>query len=640
MSNNNQRNPYNTDSVLYRRLTKIFSGPLNTRKQQNPHNLRRSNLNVYANRFKSLSGQSFKKSGYNPFQSMWGTKQINEQRGERYREFEQMEFMPELGVALDIYADEMTTSTQMSPVLNIQASNEEIKMILHNLYYNILNVEHNMFHWCRTMCKYGDFFLLLDIDDSDGVVGAYGLPTHEIERLEGEDQTNPNYIQFQWNNGGITFEYWQLAHFRILQNDRYAPYGTSVLEYARRPWRQLLLLEDAVIAYRVVRSPERRVFYIDVGNIPPEQVEDFIEKVKNNFKKHQLIDEDSGRVDLRYNALSTEDDYFIPVRGDSQTKIESIPGGSYTGDIEDVQYLQNKIFTSIKIPRAYLISDEKSADDKETLSQKDIHFARTIQRLQKPVISELVKIGMIHLMFMGYSEADASNFELSLNNPSKVADLQELDVLKTKVDVANSISEGHFSQRFVYENIFGISYQDMKRQRREMVSDAKFRALLAATEAGEEIKSLADIGAQVGGSDAVGADIGADDGGEDEDIQDDLATLGLGGDGGGGESAADAVEDDDGGLLAAPGRRDSYTTPGSNGKRYRPVTVDKRDVGARKRSMASMYAKEKGGNNRRNIYPGSNRSQAQSLLESIEKRLKQEQQDTYEEYKEDEGNEA
>ena len=218
-----------------------------------------------------------------------------------------------------------------------------------------------------------------------------------------------------------------MGHFRILGNDKYAPYGTSILEAARRIWRQLTLLEDAMMAYRIVRSAERRVFYVDVGNVAPNDVEQFMQKAMTALKRNQVVDEKTGRVDLRYNPLSIEEDYFIPVRGQQSTKIESLAGGQYTGDIDDVKYLRDKLFSAIKVPQSYLARGEGGEEDKTTLAQKDIRFARTIQRLQRSVISELEKIGIIHLFVLGYRNEDLIKFKLRLNNPSKIAELQELE---------------------------------------------------------------------------------------------------------------------------------------------------------------------------------------------------------------------
>ena len=225
-----------------------------------------------------------------------------------------MEYTPEIASALDIYADEMTTHTSIKQMLNISCDNEEIKSILDTLYNNVLNVNFNLFGWCRTMCKYGDFYLYLDIDEQMGIQNVIGLPSDEIERLEGEDKTNANYVQYQWNSAGVTFENWQMGHFRILGNDKFAPYGTSVLDSARRIWRQLTLLEDAMMAYRIVRSPERRVFKIDVGNIPPEDVEQYMQKIVSQLKRHQVVDASTGQIDLRYNPMAVDEDYFIPVQ--------------------------------------------------------------------------------------------------------------------------------------------------------------------------------------------------------------------------------------------------------------------------------------------------------------------------------------
>ena len=211
---------------------------------------------------------------------------------------------------MDIYADEMTTYSDLKPMLNIKCSNEEIKAVLGVLYESILNLQYNLFGWARTMCKYGDFFLYLDIDDTFGIKSVVALPVQEVERLEGQDATNVNYVQYQWNSAGMTFENWQIAHFRVLGNDKYAPYGTSILEPARRIWRQLTLMEDAMMAYRVVRSSERRVFKIDVGAVPPNEVEQFMEKIVTQLKRHSVVDSSTGRVDLRYNPMSIEEDLF------------------------------------------------------------------------------------------------------------------------------------------------------------------------------------------------------------------------------------------------------------------------------------------------------------------------------------------
>jgi hypothetical protein len=609
---NQDRSPYNADNSLFKRLTKLFSGPIVNRRQQNYKSERRRRLDKY--KFQSAQGQQFKKSSYNPFDYVHSQSMANQNRAERYVDFEQMEYTPEIASALDIYADEMTTSNELQKVLSIDCPNEEIKNVLHGLYYDILNIEFNLFGWCRTMCKFGDFFLYLDIDDKDGVKNAIGLPPYEVERIEGEDEKNPNYVQFQWNSGGMTFENWQMGHFRILGNDKYAPYGTSILEAARRIWRQLTLLEDAMMAYRIVRSAERRVFYIDVGNVAPNDIEQFMQKAMTSLKRNQVVDEKTGRVDLRYNPLSIEEDYFIPVRGQQSTKIESLAGGQYTGDIDDVKYLRDKLFSAIKIPQSYLARGEGGDEDKTTLAQKDIRFSRTIQRLQRSVISELEKIGIIHLFVLGYRNEDLIKFKLKLNNPSKIAELQELETWKTKFEVASGATEGYFSKRWVAKKIFGLSDEEFLRNQREMFFDFKFKA--AVEKAGTEQQAAA--GDQDAGL-AAGAGGGMESGGgappADAGAGIDLGALGAEPEGATGATPTPGEEKPageqqgpkDDTLLAAPGKRDDRltSTPASRGKTYLPVKYrggDKRPSGARTRNYQSKFSKELGGGSMRNVW--------------------------------------
>ena len=541
------RNPYNPENSLFRSLTKLFSGPITQRRTQHGRQLRRRHLDTYASRFSSASGKQFKKMEYNPMNIMTVNMISNRNRAERYVDFDQMEYTPECASSLDIYADEMTTHSSIQPMLRIKCPNDEIKTVLENLYHNVLNIEHNLFGWSRTMCKYGDLFLYLDIEEKDGIKACIGLPPQEVERLEGEDETNPNYVQFQWNSGGMTFENWQMAHFRILGNDKHAPYGTSVLEPARRIWRQLTLLEDAMMAYRIVRAPERRVFKIDVGNIPPQDVEQYMQKVMTQMKRHQVVDPTTGRIDLRYNPLSIEEDYYIPVRATSNTDIVNLPGGAMTATIEDVKYLRDKLFSALKVPQSYLSMGEGAQEDKTTLAQKDIRFARTIQRLQRVVVAELEKIGIIHLFTLGYRNDDLLSFKLGLNNPSKIAELQELEHWDKKFSVAGAATEGYFSRRWVAENLLGISDEEYLRMQREMFFDKKFSASLEAAaqpaESGEGGGGLGDLGGEGGGD----LDLGGEGGGD----------LDLGGDAGG-EDVGDTSPGAEGGdekddiLLAEP----------------------------------------------------------------------------------------
>jgi hypothetical protein len=568
MSDNKTREE---ESSLFKRLTKLFSGPIVDRRREAVFRGKSSNIKKYT--FTTNTGKSFKKQEhYNPFEGIQAKMLQGQRRNQRYTDFDQMEFTPELASGLDIYADEITTSTPINPILQVKCSNEELKSTINTLFYNVLNIEFNLFGWARSMCKYGDYFLYLDIDDEEGITNAISLPVREVERLEGKDPTNPNYIQYFWTSGqeAVTFENWQIAHFRVLGNDMYAPYGTSVLESARRIWRQVTLVEDAMMAYRVVRSPERRVFYIDVGNISPSDVEQYMEQVKTSMKRNQVIDADTGRVDLRYNPMSIDEDFYIPVRGGVSSRIETLAGGAITGDIEDVEYLRDKMFSAIKIPKAYLAQSE-SMEDKTTLAQKDIRFARTVQRLQRIIVAELEKMAIIHLYTLGYRGEDLLSFSLSLNNPSKIAELQELEHLNTKFDIAGAATDGMFSKRWVYKNIFSMDDNEIERILQEQYNDSKHQAAIEA--AGSAVESGGGTGADLGeeGFDDI------DDAGMDDEATDDT----------------DIPDGEDETLLAAPGKRDAIRlTPGAKGHSYvsksgpghRRDGGDRRSAGARNRS--------------------------------------------------------
>jgi len=600
-STKNTKNPRNADSPLYKRLTKLFSGPLINYRSQNTRQLRRRRLDKYAKTFKDVGGQKFERVGYNPFDNHSSYMMGTQSRLQRYADFDQMEYTPEISSALDIYADEMTTHTSVKKVLQIDSNDEEVKSILDTLFYNVLNVSFNLFGWARTMCKYGDFYLYLDIDAELGIKQVIGLPSQEIERLEGHDKTNPNYVQFQWNSGGVTFENWQIAQFRILGNDKFAPYGTSILDGARRIWRQLVLLEDAMMAYRIVRAPERRIFEVDVGNIPPQEVEQYMQRIITSMKRNQVVDPDTGRVDLRYNPMSIEEDYFIPMRGGVGTNIKSLPGGTYTGDIDDVKYLRDKLFSALKVPASYLSRAEGGEEDKATLAQKDIRFARTVQRLQRSVITELEKIAIIHLYTLGFRGDDLLSFNLKLHNPSKIAEMQDLENWNTKFSVAAQAAEGFFSKRWLARNLFNISEEEFLRNQRELFYDMNFTQAMAQGEMAAA--GGGGMGGGMPGMGAMGGEMGALGGEElgpppEEGAPEEEAGAGPP-PGAAGEPEAETA------LLAAPGHRDekgwmqvtvnrdgSYTTPGSKGKAYKRVKADKRQQGARKRHFRAQGSHE------------------------------------------------
>jgi hypothetical protein len=393
----------------------------------------------------------------------------------------EMEYTPELASALDIYADESVAGDEKDRVFHIFSTNEAIKQALEDLFYNVLNVEFNLRGWVRNLVKYGDLFLLNELNPDHGIVRVVPLPVNEIEREEGYDPQDPALYRFRWVTlGNRELDCWQVTHMRLLGNDQFLPYGMSVIESARRIWRQLILIEDAMLTYRIVRAPERRVFYIDVGNTPPEEVPLLVEDAKRNIRSSPVVDRTSGRVDLRYNPVSIEEDFWIPVRGtETGTKIETLQGGQNAAAVEDVQYIQRKLFAAIKIPKAYLGYDDMLSS-KATLAQEDIRFSRTIAVIQKTVIAEMNRLAIMHLYCLGFPEQELQDFSLRLSNPSTVAQQQKLELLRAKAEIAGAFPDGMVDKEWVRKEVIGFTDEHIARidERRlaERIMDAKIEA--------------------------------------------------------------------------------------------------------------------------------------------------------------------
>jgi len=437
---------------LFSNLTRLFrSGPVIKRRVRDSGH---SNVD-------SSAYELFRKSNsaiYNTAMSAYGSYD----RMARSADFGEMEYSPEIASALDIYSEEICAADEHGQVLHVHSNNPQVEILLNDLFLDTLNVDFNLPSWARNLCKYGDFFLFNDVSPEHGIINAFPIPVNEIEREEGYDPDDPMAVRFRWiTQGNQVLENWQISHFRLLGNDAFLPYGSSVLEPARRIWRQLILIEDAMLVYRVVRSPERRVFYVDVGNVPPEDIGNYMEQVQTTLKRNQVVDQTSGRVDLRYNPLSVDEDYYLPVRGaDTGTKIDTLAGGTNTTAIEDVEYIQKKLFAALKIPKAYLGYDE-GLGAKATLAQEDVRFSRTIQRMQRTIISELNKIAVIHLYANGFDGEDLIDFTLNLSNPSTIAQQQKLELFRTRFEIAGQVPEGLVDREWIRKNVFRMTDEEI-----------------------------------------------------------------------------------------------------------------------------------------------------------------------------------
>ena len=470
MANNNKL-------TIFQRLNKVLGneieGPKYIIDQNSFKNLSDSDLEqkkleaqqtlYLQNQWKKIDNELYQKAVY-----------YEPTRLSSFYDYESMEYTPELSAALDAYAEESTTVDEDGYMLQIYSESKRIKSILTDLFNNILDINTNLPMWTRNTCKYGDNFVYLKLDPEKGVVGCFQLPNIEMERIErgmtphtvATAENEQKALKFAWKNKQMEYQSWEIAHFRLLGDDRRLPYGTSMLEKARRTWKQLVLAEDAMLIYRTSRAPERRVFKVYVGNMDDKDVQPYVQKFANNFKRDQVVDSKSGNVDMRYNQMAVDQDYFVPVRDPSAPNpIDTLPGAQNLAEIADIEYIQKKLLTALRIPKAFLGFEETVGDGKN-LSLLDIRFARTINRIQKSMIAELNKIAIVHLFLLGF-EDELGNFTLGLTNPSKQADLLAIDVYKEKLlaykDSTTPI-EGiaPTSQSWAKKHILGFSDEEIK----------------------------------------------------------------------------------------------------------------------------------------------------------------------------------
>ena len=489
------------DTSLFGRLRRLFSTDVIIR------NVGGNQLKVTdSNQIQSL-GQLQTNSLFDRFNKLYstvgGVNYVTQQqtnfpstRIQLYTDYEAMDTDAIVASALDIVSDEATLRNDMSEVLQIRSSDETVQKILYNLFYDVLNIEFNLWSWTRNMIKYGDFYLKLEISEKFGVYNVVPFSSYTILRLEGTDPANPSDVKFKYDpsysvsenalgfqqispsvgvNTGqeVIFDNYEMAHFRLLSDFNYLPYGRSYLEPARKIWKQMTLMEDAMLIHRIVRAPEKRTFYVNVGNIPPNEVETYMQRMINKMKKTPYIDPNTGEYNLKFNMQNILEDFYIPVRGgDQTTRIETTKGLDYAA-IEDVTYLRDKLFAALKVPKAFL-GYEADLEGKATLAAEDIRFARTVERIQRILISELTKIALVHLYSQGYDGGALTNFELQLTTPSIIYDQERIALLKEKVDLAGMMMDQKLMPTdWIYDNIFHFSEDQYQEYRDLLIEDQK-----------------------------------------------------------------------------------------------------------------------------------------------------------------------
>ena len=471
------------DKSIFSRLQKLFSTNTIVRKTQ--EGVKVVDTDEYQNMTTNLVDRFIKMKvtnyGTGTTQSSLAYQQV---RIDLFRDYDSMDTDPILSSALNTYADECTAKNEMGNILKIHHEDDNVKQILENLFYDILNIEFNLWPWTRNLVKYGDLFLQLEIADELGIVNVMPLSSYEVSRVEQFDLENPQRVKFvyapyQNPTGGFAqtakkeFENYEIAHFRLNNDSNFLPYGKSMLEGARRVWKQLMLMEDAMLIHRVMRAPEKRVFKIDVGNIPPNEVDNYMQKIINGSKKVPFVDERTGEYNLKYNIQNLIEDFYMPVRGnDNGTAIDTLKGLEYNMT-DDLNYLKNKLMAALQIPKAYL-GYEEDTNGKATLAAMDVRFAKTIERIQRVIVSELTKIAIIHLYAQGIKDDKLTNFTLELTIPSKIYEQEKVELYTSKVQLITSMQQTKmFSKEWMYQAIMGMAKDEQDEQTLAILEDTK-----------------------------------------------------------------------------------------------------------------------------------------------------------------------
>jgi hypothetical protein len=471
------------DKTIFSRLQKLFS--TNTIVRKTEKGIKVIDTDEYQNMTTNLVDRFMKLKvtnyGSGQVESSMAYQQV---RIDLFRDYDSMDTDPILSAALNTYADESTARNEFGNILKIHHEDDHIKQILENLFYDIMNVEFNLWPWARNLVKYGDLYLQLEMAEGLGIVNVLPLSTYEMSRVEGFDQANPQRVKFvyapyqnPYNAVGQTakkeYENYEIAHFRLNNDSNFLPYGKSMLEGARRVWKQLMLMEDAMLIHRVMRAPEKRIFKVDVGNIPPNEVDNYMQKIINSSKKVPFVDERTGDYNLKYNLQNLIEDYYMPVRGsDNGTSIDTLKGLEYNM-IDDINYLKNKLMAALQIPKAYL-GYEEDTNGKATLAAMDVRFAKTIERIQRVMISELTKIAIVHLYAQGIDDDRLTNFTLELTIPSKIYEQEKVELYTSKVALIQQMQTTKMvSKKWMYETILGMAQDEQDSETLGVLEDTK-----------------------------------------------------------------------------------------------------------------------------------------------------------------------
>lgn len=457
-------------------------------------------------------------------------------RQEKYRDYAEMAEDAAISSALDIYADEGTQADSVDHhIVKVEGEDEDVNAELERLLFQVLRIDAKGWDMMRRLVTYGD--APFEIKFRKDFRGVYDIQRIDHRRFD-RNEENGKLIGFKlrqavydpkrtgktmgWAGGAgnqgqeISLNPFRVIHWRLPDGSD-SIYGRSIMEAARRTWRQVRLMEDSIVIYRISRGAERRVFYVNVGNLAEDEAEGYIRNLMAKFRKKSFINPRTGEIDEKANPLAWDEDFYIPIQDNKDnTRIEQLPGGQNMGEIEDLKWFRQKIDAELKIPSSYL-SRDGAFDTKAGLSQQDIRFSRTVERVQRAFIEGLNKLCYIHLMLRGFNFRQITSFTLRMTPPSALAELLRLDAMSAKLEiVATARSTEVLPDIYILTEIMGFGEDEanellqLKLQQDQQKAQAEAAAQGAA--AGGGLGGMGPGGAMPtpGGEDIAGGAPGAD----------------------------------------------------------------------------------------------------------------------------------
>lgn len=392
--------------------------------------------------------------------------QIN--RLERYKDYDMMDEVGEITLALDMYADEssLADSERKHSVL-VKAKNTKLKGVIEDLLYNTLLIDREVRPMIRYLCKFGDFAAeIIPTKNRDGVASFRFVNAYNFTRIQTK---YGDLVGFFYQDPAVTapvfLHPWQVIHMRLTSYETvYHPYGRSILDGARKDFKRLRLMEDAALIYRITRAPEKRIFSIPVGNLPAQQIDQYIELIARRFKKYKFVDPATGQVNERYNPLIQDDDFFLPKRADgSGPTIDTLPGAENLDSIKDIEYFKKKMISALKIPFNRVGIGDPAQPDGKSLASVSPEFAKAIQWIQREMVLGLKKLVVVHLALRGHDIEELKGFDLYMTAASAIDELYRIETWNTRADIMANLKDiGWFPPEWVLERFTDMTRDEVQ----------------------------------------------------------------------------------------------------------------------------------------------------------------------------------